>query len=153
MSQRGKISWLLFFFSVCATAALIHYYRERRQEQLKPAELFGLVQQQLQACRANNYISAYSQTSAGFKQQLSLAQFSAMIQSDYGRMLKAERVEFGPYEWRGRRAIMQVFFIARDGSVFPCIYSLISEAEGWKIDSARRVKGWRADRRMTGMRS
>lgn len=153
MNQRKKVTLLLFFFSVCAAAALFHYYTENRVEQLKPAEFFDIVHQQLQACRANHYSSAYSQASASFRQHLSPDQFSLMIQTDYSRMLKAERIEFGQCQQHGHRATVQVFFISRDGSVFPCIYTLISEAEGWKIDGARWVKGWRPGQGMTGIRA
>ena len=153
MTQRGKISSLLFFFCLCATAALVHHHAETRPERMRPVELYEVVYRQLEACRANNYPDAYNQVSSMFQQHWSLCQFSGMMQTDFSRVLKAERVEFGPWERRGRRAMVEVFFISADGAVFPCMYSLISEGSGWKIDAARPLKGWPMGQRMRGLRS
>ena len=38
MNQRGKISVLLFFFSICGTAALVNHYLQHAQPPVKPAE-------------------------------------------------------------------------------------------------------------------
>ena len=152
MNQRGKVILLLFFFSVCLSAALFHHHREMREGALKPAELYSVLHQQFRACRARDFSSAYTQVSARFQAHLTLPQFSVMIQSDYARMLKAERMEFGAWQCWGQRAVVQVYFIGGDGAVFPCVYTLVNEQEGWKIDSARWVKGWPAGQRMAGVR-
>ena len=153
MSQRGKITLLLFFFCVCATASLMHYYAEQRPERMRPSELYDVVRRQLAACRANNYPSAYDQVSSRLQPRGSLDPFSGTVQSGDTRILQAERVEFGLWQRRGRHATVEVFFVNRDGTVLPCIYSLVSEGEGWKIDGARWVKGWPAGQRMRGVRS
>ncbi len=153
MNQQGKVTLLLFCFSVCATAALVHYRTDLEPAPLRPVDLFDVVHQQLSACRANNYTSAYQQASATFQQRWSLDQFSSMIQNDYGRILKADRVAFGPWQQRGRHAIVEVFFINKDGSVSPCIYTLISEGENWKIDGTRWIKGWPTGQRLRGIRT
>ena len=152
MSQRGKITLLLFFFSVCATATLVHHYREMRPEWLRPADLYDVVLRQLEDCRTNNYSSAYSHVSYAFQQHCPFGAFSGMMQADYSRILATERVELGPWERHGRRAIVQVFFVGRDGSVFPCVYTLVSEGDGWKIDGTRWVRGWPRGQRMRGTR-
>ena len=153
MSQRGKITLLLFFFCTWATAALLHYYAELRPERMHPSELYDVVQRQLQACRANNYPSAYRQVSSSFQQHWSFSEFSGMMQTSSLRILKAERVEFGPWECRGRHAMVEVFFVNADGTVYPCIYTLINEGDHWKIDGASWVKGWPSGQRMRGIRS
>ena len=153
MTQRGKMSLLLFFFCICATAALLHYQEQLQPEPPCPTELFDVVQLQLKAFRSKDLFCAYSQASSTFQQHWSLDQFSEMIQADYARILKADSIEFGPWQQRGRRAMVEVFFIDRQGNVSPCIYSLISEGESWKIEGARWVKGWPAGQRMHGIRS
>jgi hypothetical protein len=115
--------------------------------------LFDVVQQQLVAFRANDFSSAYHRASANFQQHWSLDQFSAMIRNDYARIARAERVEFGPWQRRGRHAVVEVFFVNHDGTVLPCVYSLISEADGWKIDGARWIRGWPQGQRLRGLRS
>ena len=153
MNQRGKITSLLFFFCLCATAVVVHHFTELRAEWTRPVDLYEVVYRQLEACRAKNFPEAYNQVSSTFQQHWSLFQFSGMMQTDFSRVLKAERVEFGQWERRGHRAMIEVFFIGDDGHVFPCIYSLISEGNGWKIDAARPVKGWPTGQRMRGLRS
>jgi len=153
MSQRGKVTVLLLFFSICVASALVHSYRETLPDRLRPRDLYEVVMRQLKACRADNYASAYGDVSSSFQQHWSLCQFSGMMRTGYARILDAERVEFGSCEQRGRHAMVEVFFVSRDGGVFPCIYSLISEPDGWKIDGARWVKGWPPDRRIGGIRS
>lgn len=153
MSQRSKVVVLLMFFSVCAAAALVQSYKDSRPDRLRPRDLYEVVMQQLRACRADNYASAYSNVSSTFQQHWTLCQFSGMMRIGYARILDAERVEFGTFQQTGRHAVVEVFFVSRDGNVFPCIYSLISERDGWKIDGARWVKGWPPGRRIGGIRS
>ena len=68
-------------------------------------------------------------------------------------MRRAERVEFGAVHFEGRHAIIPAYFFLPDGDVIPCIYSLVNEDDGWKIDGARVLRRWPAGRRMGGMRS
>jgi len=156
MNQRGKITLLLFLISVCATAALLRYSTTRQSQfaaSRPPAELFEVVQRQLSAFRTRNLPSAYEHASANFQQHWSLEQFTGMVRSDYRRVLKAERVEYGPWQRWGSKAVVQVFFVNSDGSVLPCVYHLVNEEGRWKIDSARRLKGWDGGQRMRGIRS
>ena len=153
MTHRGKITLVLFFFSVCATAAVVHYWDEVRAERLKPGALFDVVRQQLDACRRDDFSSAYLQASATVQQRTPLERFSEMIRNDNARLVKTGRVEFGPCQRRGNRAVVEVLFIGRDGGVTPCLYSLVCEGKTWKIDGTRWVKAWKAGQQMRGIRS
>lgn len=153
MTFRGKITLVLFFLAVCATAVLVHTYDMRRSEQVKPVELFDVVRQQLAACRSDDFALAYRHASASVQNECSLDRFSSMTRNDFARVLKAERVEFGPWQRQGRRAQVEVFFISREGGVIPCIYAFTCEGEAWKIDSVRWIKGWQPGQRMRGLRS
>ena len=153
MRSRGKITLVFFFFTICATAALVHYWDGVRADRLKPAELFDVVRQQLAACRENDFPSAYRHASAAVQQRFPLERFSDMIRNDNARLIKTGRVEFGPWQRQGHRAIVEVFFIGREGNVTPCFYSLLLEGQTWKIDAVRWVKAWKQGQQMRGIRS
>jgi len=152
MIPRGKITLVLFSFSVCATAALVHYFDGLRSEQIKPADLFAVVSQQLAACRSEDFPSAYRQASTTVQQRVPLDRFAQMIRNDFARVAKNGRVEFGPWQHRGRHAMVEVFFISRDGKVTPCLYSLIWEDEVWKIDGTRWINPSQTGQKMRGLR-
>ena len=153
MTPRGKITLVLFFFSVCATAALVHYWDGVRAAQIKPAELFDVVNQQLAACRSDDFPSAYQQASAAVQQRFPLERFADMLRNDNARLVKTGRVEFGLWKRWGNRAVVEVLFIGRDGNVMPCLYALVCEGQEWKIDSTRWVKAWKSGQQMRGIRS
>ena len=153
MTPRGKITLVLFSFALCATVALVHYFDGLRYEQLKPAELFEVVRQQFAACRREDFSSAYQQASATVRQQWPMERFATMLRNDYARVIRSGRVEFGAWQRRGRRAEVEVFFIARDGTVAPCLYSLLWEDDAWKIEATRWVASPKTGQRMRGMRS
>ncbi|MCX6967971.1 MAG: DUF4864 domain-containing protein [Verrucomicrobia bacterium] len=153
MNPRGKITLVLFFFSVCATAALVHYWDGVRSERLQPAELFNVVGQQLAACRNDDFSAAYQQASATVHQRFPLERFADMLRNENARWVKTGRVEFGPWRRRGNQAVVEVLFIGRDGSVSPCIYSLVCEGRDWKIDGTRWVNAWKSGQQLRGIRS
>ena len=153
MSPSGKVTLVLCCLGLCAAAAWWHVASRQRTARLKPAELFDVVQQQFAACRSDDYPSAYRQASATIQQRFPLERFSDMIRNDNARLIKTGRVEFGAWQRRGNRAVVEALFIGRDGSVTPCLYSLVYEGDGWKIDGARWVRAWKPGQQMRGVRS
>ena len=153
MNQRGKITLMVFFFSLCGTAALVNFYAQQRQDRIKPADLYEVVNRQLSALRGSDYPQAYQRASTGIQRKFTVAQFADMSRSEYSRITRAERVECGAVMCRRNRAIVQVFFTDDAGGVTPCFYSLIHEGEEWKIDGARLMRRWPPGRRLGGLRS
>ena len=153
MTHRGKITLVLFFLAVCATAVGVHSYDLIRSQRANPAELFNAVRGQLAACRDHDFPAAYRQASATVQQQWPLERFAAMVRNDYARALKPGRVEFGAWKQQASRAVVEVYFIDRSGTVTPCLYSLVSEGELWKIDGTRWGKSWQAGQNPRGIRS
>ncbi len=153
MSQRGKITLLMLFFSICGSAALLSYYMHGYTDRVKPVDLYEVVNSQLNAVRAEDFPRAYQQASASFQQRVNVGQFAEMIRTDFPGIVRAQRVEFGAFHCVGRRATLQVFFIDGEGAVLPCIYSLVSEGDSWKIDGARIMNRWPAGSRLGGIRS
>jgi hypothetical protein len=152
MSPRGKITLVLLFFAICALAARGRF-GNRVAEQLKPSDLFDAVRGQVEACRSGDYPSAYRQTAATVREKCPPERFADQARNENARLTQAVRVEFGPWQRRGRRAVVEVFFIGRDGIVNPCLYSLVCEGEAWKIEGTRWLTPSRAALRMSGLRS
>ncbi|MEI8233815.1 MAG: DUF4864 domain-containing protein [Verrucomicrobiota bacterium] len=153
MSPRGKVTLVLCCLGLCAAAAWWHVASGLRTARLKPAELFDVVQQQFAACRGDDYPSAYRQASATIQQRFPLERFAAMVRNDYARVARSGRVEFGAWQRQGRRAVVEVFYIGRDGTVLPCLYTLVCEGQTWKIDGMRWVKAWQNGQQLRGLRS
>ncbi|MDD5349864.1 MAG: DUF4864 domain-containing protein [Chthoniobacteraceae bacterium] len=153
MSPRGKITLVLCCLGVCAAAAWVHVAGARRSAALKPVELFDVVRQQYDACRGNDYPNAYRQASASIQQRFPLERFAGMARNDYARVVKSGRVEFGAWQRQGRQATVEVFYISRDGTVLPCLYTLVREGEAWKIDGMRWGRAWQNGQPMRGLRS
>jgi len=153
MSLRGRIIVLLFFIAVCAAVPLVNYTLQLRRETVKPSDLYQVVYSQLDAFRASDYPRAYSHASYSFQQKFKPDQFIEMIRQNYAGIMQADRIEFGVVRCRDQHALIQVFFIGRNGSVLPSIYSLIYEGETWKIDGARMLQRWPAGSRLGGLRT
>ena len=151
MNPRGKIISLLFFFAFCVTGALLTWHWQLRAERVTPAELYSIVNSQLAAFRADDFPRAYLVASSGVQQKFNVQQFAEMVHADYAGIVLARRVEFGFVEMHGRRAVVQVFFVDQSGQITPCIYTLVSEGETWKIDSARLLRRWPAGARLGGI--
>jgi len=152
MSPRGKFGLVLFFFAVCAASVFVTRYFQIRADQVRPAELYSVVYRQVNAVREDNYSKAYEEASGTFQRKFNLAQFIRVVQSDYGVISKAVRVEFGQTQARGGYAFMRVYFLDRSGNVIPCVYTLVNEGETWKIDNARIFPRWPAGSRIAGVR-
>ena len=131
----------------------MHRQDQNRPEPLHPAELFQAIRTQVDAFRSDNVSFAYAQVSSTFQQKWTLDEFTHLVRVDFARIRKSNRIEFGSWRQRGRHAIVEVFFVNRDGNVSPCIFTLINEAESWKVDGARWVKDWPVGRRIRGIQS
>lgn len=154
MNARGKVVVLSLVFAVCGTAALLNArLQNEREPTVRPADLYAVVNSQLVDLRAANFSRAYEHASTDVQQRLNIEQFADLVRKDYVGMTHAAHVEFGFVEMRGRRAIVQVFLIDEIGQVTPCIYSLVNEGEGWKIEGAHLLRRWPAGARLGGMRS
>lgn len=139
MNRVTKSALLMFFFSLCASAALLtHRWRERTPPPA-PHELYSVVNQQIAAFRSHDFPGAYQYAASGVQQKFTVAQFETMIQRDYPQLARTYRIEFGNVEVRGASALVQVHFFGRDQSVRTFLYSLIAENGTWKIDGAEEL--------------
>jgi hypothetical protein len=141
MTARAKITLLTFFFAICGTAALLTAYVQTQAEaNVKPADLYAVVERQLGDLRGGDFSRAYEVASSAIQQQYSLEQFTAMVRADYAGMTRASRAEYGLVRTNGRHATMEVYLVGTDGEVEPCVYMLVHEGASWRIDGARLME-------------
>lgn len=151
MTNRGKITVLTFFFAICGTAAVMTAYVEQRaDEDVRPSDLYAVVQRQLGDLRGHEYSKAYEYASQGIQSRFNLEQFTAMVETSYPGMTRVVRAEYGQVETHGRHATMQVYLIGPSGEVMPCVYMMVREGESWRIDGARLLAPWPPNVRMEG---
>ena len=138
MSRIAKASLLLFFFSLCGAAFVVtHELRDGVPPPL-PRELFAVVNEQLTALRASDYVSAYRHAATGVQQKFTLPQFERMARHSYG-VIDRDRVEFASAKVEGSTALGHVFFVSPDGSVRAFVYSLAAENKLWKISGVHEL--------------
>ena len=153
MNRAAKLILLAGLFAVCGAGAILQNKAERRRQTVPPNALYAIVWKQIVAFREDDYASAYRQVSANFQEKFNIEAFSDLARTEYPSVRRAERVEFGAVHFEGRHAIIPAYLFLPDGDVIPCIYSLVNEDGGWKIDGARILRRWPAGRRLGGMRS
>ena len=151
MSPRGKICVLSFFFALCLSGALFTAWQQALNDaNVRPSDLFSVVDHQLDDFRGGNFSRAYESASSGVQEQFSEEQYTAMVQAEYPAMMRVSRAQYGQVLTKGRHATIEVFLIAYNGEVMPCVYMLVREGDSWHIDGARMMQAWPPDSRMEG---
>ena len=149
MTSRSKVALLSFFFAVCMTGAVLTAYVQMEADaNVKPAELYAVVERQLGELRGGDFSHAYEYASSGIQRQYTLRQFTDMVQMNFASLTNATRAEYGPVETNGRHATMQIYLVGENGEIMPCVYLLVREGDGWRIDGARLMEPWPASMRM-----
>jgi hypothetical protein len=151
MNARGKITLLTFFFATCGTVALVTaWVQERADENVKPAELYAVVQRQLGDFRGGDFTHAYEYASQAIQARYSEEQFATMVQAEYPGMTNVCNVEYGEVRTHRGHATMQVYLVDPDGGIMPCVYMLVREGGLWHIDGARLMEPIPPNMRMDG---
>jgi hypothetical protein len=151
MTSRSKIAVLSFFFAFWGTAALFTaYLQQRADENVKPADLYAVVERQLGDFRGGDFSAAYQNASREIQARFSVDQFATMVQTEYPDLTHVSMTEYGTVEARGDHATLQVYLIGPDDQVMPCVYMMVREGDSWRIDGARLQHPWPPDVRMEG---
>jgi len=153
MNRTTKLSLLGAVFATCIAATLFQSVLERRWHATPPAELYAVVWKQLDAFRDDDYPGAYRQVSMAFQEKFNIEAFNDLAHTEYPGLMRAQHVEFGAVRFEGPHAFIPAYFFLEEGDIVPCVYTLIREEDGWKIDSARVLKRWPSNRRLGGMRT
>ncbi len=148
IDARGKITLMTFCIAACMTGAVITaWLQDRADENVKPEELYSIVDRQLDDLRAGDYSRAYEYASSDIQRRYDVSQFAAMLQTEYPELTQTSRAQYGEVMAHAGRATMQVYLIEPDGEVMPCVYILVREGDGWRIDGARLSQPWPAEMR------
>lgn len=153
MNRGLKLCLLAALFVGCALAAWFQSALDRRWQSTRPAELYDVVSRQLAAFRVDDYPAAYQQVSMGFQERVNIEMFTDLAHAEYPGLVRAVRVEFGAVLIDGRHATVPAYFFLPEGETVPCLYRLVREDDGWKIDTVRVLKRWPPTRRLGGSRA
>ena len=153
MRLTGKITFIFLSLALCCAGAFVHHQNTCATVEVRPAELYAVVYKHFKAMRAADMATAYREVSTTVQQSQNIAQFSDSVRAEFPCVLNAVRVEFGSVDVRDDRAGVQVFFTDRHGQITPCVFHLVREPTGWKIDSARVEDRWPEGRRLGGIRA
>ena len=150
MNTRAKITLLMFFFAMCGSVALVTAWWQARHDEVRPADLYAVVEKQLVDFRGGDFSRAYEYASQGIQQRYNVDQFAAMVQADFPGMTNSGHEEYGEVRRRGSHATIQVFLVEQDGGVIPCVYMLVREGGLWRIDGTRFMQPLPPNMRMDG---
>ena len=153
MSRTVKLCLLCALFATCIAATFFQRFMERRWHATPPSQLYDVVWKQLSAFRADDYSAAYQQVSMGFQEKFDITAFTDLARTDYPGLVRAPRVEFGAVQFEGRYVHVPAYFFLEEGDIVPCVYILVREDDGWKIDSVKVLKRWPSNRRLGGTRT
>ena len=103
MNTRHRIGLLLIFLGVCGAALIVQRTLDERRFAARPAELYEVVRQEIDAVRESDFSRAYRQVSTGFQEKFDVEAFADLVRSDYPLPHQIERVEFGRIAREGRR--------------------------------------------------
>ena len=153
MNRPQRLGLVLIFLSVCVVALLTQRLLDARRLNARPAELYEVVRQTIEAVRESDFPRAYEQVSSGFQEKFNIEDFTNQLRNDFPDTRQIERIEFGRVARHGRQALVQVYFFLPNGDIIPCLYVLIHEENAWKIDAAHVQKRWPSGRRLGGLRT
>lgn len=107
-----------------------------------PAQM--TIQNQIQAFRAGDDARAYSYAAPNIAQFFpTVDSFMAMVKGGYAPVWNPQNFEFGKSrEFGADQVLQEVEVIAKDGSFWKALYTLIKLLDGsWKINGVQLLKG------------
>ena len=153
MNRFSRICLLFLFTAICLGASVFNHYERIRRENVKPCELYSVINSQLKSLRTSDFHGAYLQVSSEFKSKCKIERFIGMIREDYPSLATVDHVEYGAVDLDDRHAEIEVYFIDRNDRVIPYIYTLVNEGTDWKIENVRLLRKKDARLMLTGMLS
>jgi len=151
MMPRFKSFFLMSFFVVSGVAAVAtHVWRQRVEAEFDPKPLYGVISAQFEACRSDDFGKAYGQASRGVQEHFTLIQYVSKIQTEYGRISRSQKLQFGSTTLESHRAIVEVYFLSDRGEVTPALFTMIRENDLWRIENFEVFETWPLGHRLAG---
>ena len=151
MMPRLKSYLLMSFFVVSAAAAVAtHAWRQREEAQFDPKPLYGVIFQQFEACRSDDFDRAYGQASRRVQEHFTLVQYVSKIRTEYGRILQPQMLYFGSTSLENHRAMVEVYFLSAHSQVTPALFTMTQENGVWRIENFEVFETWPPGRRLAG---
>ena len=151
--HRFKVAIVGATFSVCGVAVLIRPGQPRRAPEVRPAQLYKVVMDELHALREANYPQAYRQVSLSMQERYNLDAFTAHVRTNHPELTRYERLEFGSIRLQARYALVPVYFFMSNGEIASVQYVLVHEEGQWRIDASRVERRWGRGHRVAGERT
>lgn len=129
-------------FLVCAAAVFIRPPAPGRPADPRPAELYDVVLQELQAVREADYVNAYRHVSLSMQERYNFDVFANMIRTERPDLAQFDRVEFGTTRVRGRQASVPAYLFLPGGEIVAVTYVLVREEGAWRIDASHVQRRW-----------
>ena len=151
MMPRLKSFFLMSFFVVSGVAAVAtHVWRQRVEAEFDPKPLYGVISAQFEACRSDDFGKAYGQASRGVQEHFTLVQYVSKIRTEYGRIPRPQKLQFGSTSLEYHRAMVEVYFLSDRGEVTPALFTMIQENGVWRIENFEIFETWPLGRRLAG---
>ena len=153
MKRGVRIGLVLACVGFCLAGAWVRMSRLETDETGHAAQLYAVVCAHLEALREADLSGAYRQVSSVVQETCNILEFERRVRTEYPELAQAARVEFGPAHINGARALMTVYCMNVRGQVTPCLFTLVREPEGWKIEEVRLQDRWPQGRRLRGLQA
>jgi len=151
--HRFKVGIVGTTFSLCAAAVLMRPGTTHRVPEPRPANLYTVVLEELQALREADYPRAYRHVSLSMQDRYNLDAFAELVRTVHPELPRFERVEFGAIRLQSRHALVPVYFFMHGGEIVSVHYVLVHEEGRWKIDASRVERRWDRSHRVAGERT
>lgn len=150
--QRLKFVIVCSTFSVCAAGVFIRPAAPRRIVELRPADLYSVVMNELNAVRQADYVSAYRHVSLSMQERYNLDAFSEYVRTEHPDLVRFQRVEFGPVRAHGTHASVPAYVFLPNDEIVTVQYSFVREEGAWRIDGSQVQRRWSRGFRVGGSR-
>jgi hypothetical protein len=148
-----KLAIVATTLGVCAAGVFIRPIVPKRAiAEPRPAELYQVIMQELQAVKEADYVSAYRHVSLSMQERYNLDLFAEMVRSEHPDLARFERVEFGTVRMKGRQASVLGYLFLPNDEIAAVTYVLVREEGAWRIDASYVQRRWSRGYRVGGTR-
>ena len=153
MTSRFKAILLSGTLLICAAGTIVtRFSQDRFEATVKPAALYAVILAQYHAYRADDFRQAYQESSSAAQQHLSVVQFETKVRSQYGRINRPEKIDFGEIALERCRAYVRVYYTSNAHQVTPALYTLVYETGCWRVENFEIYDTWPVSRQLAGTR-